>query len=61
MKSLINRLFRRLHRPGVWRLLRRHGWNCQVPVRGALERGEAAIEARKAVGVPLLAGEYSRG
>lgn len=33
---------------GVWKLLRRHGWSCQVPVRRALERDEAAIEVWKA-------------
>ncbi|WP_371750464.1 winged helix-turn-helix domain-containing protein [Streptomyces sp. NBC_01283] len=32
----------------VWRLLKRHGWSCQVPVRRALERDEAAIEVWKA-------------
>jgi transposase len=33
---------------GVWRLLKRHGWSCQVPVRRALERDEATIEVWKA-------------
>ncbi|MEU9056704.1 winged helix-turn-helix domain-containing protein [Streptomyces sp. NPDC048384] len=32
---------------GVWKLLRRHGWTCQVPVRRALERDEAAVEVWK--------------
>ncbi len=28
---------------GVWKLMRRHGWSCQVPVRQAMERDEAAV------------------
>jgi transposase len=28
---------------GVWKLMRRHGWSAQVPVRQALERNEEAI------------------
>jgi hypothetical protein len=32
----------------VWTLLRRHGWSCQVPVRQAIERDEAAIAMWKA-------------
>ena len=29
--------------PGVWGLLRRHGWSCQQPARRAIERNEAAV------------------
>ncbi|MER6695501.1 winged helix-turn-helix domain-containing protein [Streptomyces minutiscleroticus] len=62
VKLLIGRLFHVGYTvQGVWRLLKRHGWSCQVPVRRALERDEAAIEVRKAVGVPPLAGECGRG
>jgi transposase len=32
----------------VWKLMRRHGWSCQVPVRQALERDEAAVAVWKA-------------
>ncbi|MFF3159205.1 winged helix-turn-helix domain-containing protein [Streptomyces sp. NPDC057910] len=32
---------------GVWKLLRRHGWSCQVPVRRAVERDGAAVEVWK--------------
>ncbi|MFD9824974.1 helix-turn-helix domain-containing protein [Streptomyces violascens] len=32
----------------MWRLLKRHGWSCQVPVRRAMERDEEAIEVWKA-------------
>ena len=44
IKTLIGRLFHVGYTiQGVWKLLRRHGWSCQVPVRQALERDEAAI------------------
>jgi transposase len=29
---------------GVRKMLRRHGWSCQVPVRRAIERDDAAVE-----------------
>ncbi|WP_306300065.1 winged helix-turn-helix domain-containing protein [Streptomyces sp. NRRL B-24085] len=49
VKLLIGRLFHVGYSvQGVWRLLKRHGWSCQVPVRRALERDEAAIEVWKA-------------
>jgi transposase len=49
IKTLIGRLFHVGYTvEGVWRLLRRHGWSCQVPVRQAMERDEAAIKAWKA-------------
>nr|WP_246204181.1 winged helix-turn-helix domain-containing protein [Streptomyces tailanensis] len=49
VKVVIGRLFRVGYTvQGVWRLLKRHGWSCQVPVRGALERDEEAIEVWKA-------------
>jgi putative transposase len=49
VKLLIGRLFHIGYTiQGVWRLLRRHGWSCQVPVRRALERDEEAIEVWKA-------------
>src|ERR1700724_2932438 len=32
---------------GTWRLLRRHGWSCQVPVRQAMERDDAAVAVWK--------------
>jgi transposase len=44
IKTLIGRLFHVGYTvEGVWKLMRRHGWSCQVPVRQALERDEAAI------------------
>ncbi|WUH40845.1 winged helix-turn-helix domain-containing protein [Streptomyces sp. NBC_00444] len=49
VKLLIGRLFHVGYTvQGVWRLLKRHGWSCQVPVRRALERDEEAIEVWKA-------------
>ena len=33
--------------PGVWSLLRRRGWTCQLGARRALERDEGAIEVWK--------------
>ncbi|WP_436843926.1 helix-turn-helix domain-containing protein [Streptomyces sioyaensis] len=38
---------RGVHGAGVWKLLHRHGWSCQVPVHRAVERDEAAIEVWK--------------
>src|SRR3954447_4338956 len=44
VKTLIGRLFHLTYtEPGVWYLLQRHGWTCQVPARRAIERDEEAI------------------
>jgi putative transposase len=32
---------------GVWRLMRRHGWSAQVPVRRAIERDDEAVQVWK--------------
>jgi putative transposase len=49
VKTLIGRMFHVGYTvEGVWRLLRRHGWSCQVPVRQAMERDEAAVQMWKA-------------
>ena len=49
IKALIGLLFHVGYTvEGVWKLLRRHGWSCQVPVRQAMERDEEAIAAWKA-------------
>jgi transposase len=49
IKTLIGRLFHIGYTPeGVWKLMRRHGWSCQVPVRQALERDEDAVAVWKA-------------
>ena len=49
VKTLIGRLFHAGYTvQGTWKLLRRHGWSCQVPVRQAMERDEAAIAVWKA-------------
>ena len=48
IKTLIGRLFHVGYTPeGVWKLMRRHGWSCQVPVRQALERDDEAIAVWK--------------
>jgi transposase len=49
IKTLIGKLFHTGYTvEGVWKLLRRHGWSCQVPVRQAMERDEEEIAAWKA-------------
>jgi transposase len=49
IKTLIGKLFRTGYTvEGTWKLLRRHGWSCQVPVRQAMERDEEAVAAWKA-------------
>ena len=48
IKMLIGRLFHVGYTvEGVWKLMRRHGWSCQVPVRRAVERDEEAIAVWK--------------
>ncbi|KPI08045.1 Winged helix-turn helix domain containing protein [Actinobacteria bacterium OV450] len=48
IKLLIGRMFHVGYTvQGVWKLLHRHGWSCQVPVRRAVERDEASIEVWK--------------
>jgi putative transposase len=48
IKLLIGRVFHVGYTvQGVWKLLRRHGWTSQVPVRRAVERDENAIEVWK--------------
>jgi transposase len=49
IKTLIGKLFRVGYTvEGTWKLMRRHGWSCQVPVRQALERDEEAVAVWKA-------------
>ena len=49
IKTLIGRLFHVGYTiEGTSRLLRRHGWSCQVPVRRAMERDDEAIAVWKA-------------
>jgi putative transposase len=49
IKTLIGKLFHVGYTvEGVWKLMRRHGWSCQVPVRQALERDDQAVAAWKA-------------
>ncbi|MGW2084559.1 winged helix-turn-helix domain-containing protein [Streptomyces sp. NPDC001880] len=53
IKTLIGRLFQVSYAvEGTWRLLRRHGWSWQQPVRRAIERVDAA--AREELGTQGL-------
>jgi hypothetical protein len=48
IKTLIGRLFRIGYTvQGVWKLLRRNGWSCQVPARRAIERDDEQIQVWK--------------
>ncbi|MEV0424822.1 winged helix-turn-helix domain-containing protein [Streptosporangium canum] len=48
VKTVIGRMFHLSYSlAGVWKLLRRHGWSCQVPVRRAIERDEEAVAVWK--------------
>jgi transposase len=48
IRDLIARKFRvRYTLPGVWYLLRRLGWTCQMGARRAIERDDGAIEVWK--------------
>jgi putative transposase len=49
VKTLIGKLFHVGYTvEGTWKLLRRHGWSCQVPARQAIERDEDAVAVWKA-------------
>ena len=51
IKTLIGRLFHVGYTvEGTWKLMRRHGWSCQVPVRQAMERDDEAVAVWKAEG-----------
>jgi putative transposase len=57
IKTLIGKLFHVGYTPeGVWKLMRRHGWSCQVPVRQAMERVDAAVAVWKAEVWPDIKG-----
>jgi transposase len=49
IKTLIGKLFHIGYTvEGTWKLMRRHGWSAQVPVRQALERDDEAVAVWKA-------------
>ncbi|WP_367141240.1 winged helix-turn-helix domain-containing protein [Streptomyces sp. STD57] len=55
VKLLIGRMFHVGYMvQGVWKLLRRHGWSAQVPVRWAIERDDEEIEVWKQEVWPLI-------
>jgi transposase len=44
IRRVIGRMFHLTYSlAGVWKLLKRHGWSCQVPARRAIERDEDAV------------------
>ncbi|WEH18439.1 winged helix-turn-helix domain-containing protein [Streptomyces sp. VNUA24] len=48
IKTLIGRMFHIGYTvPGVWKLLRRNGWSCQIPTHRAIERDDGAVEVWK--------------
>ena len=48
IKTLIGKLFHVGYTiEGTWKLMRRHGWSAQVPVRQAIERDDAAVAVWK--------------
>jgi len=49
IKTLIGKLFHVGYTiEGTWKLMRRHGWSAQVPVRQAMERDDDAVAVWKA-------------
>jgi transposase len=55
IRTLIGKLFHVGYTVGgVRKLMRRHGWSCQVPVRQAMERDDSAVEVWKAEVWPQL-------
>ncbi|MGH3419101.1 MAG: winged helix-turn-helix domain-containing protein [Streptosporangiaceae bacterium] len=57
IKTLIGRLFHVGYTvEGTGKLMRRHGWSCQVPVRQAMERDDEAVAVWKAEVWPQLKG-----
>jgi transposase len=48
VRELVIRLFGVAYTlPGVWLLLHRRGWSCQLPARRAVERDDGAVEVWK--------------
>ena len=57
IKTLIGKLFHVGYTvEGTWKLMRRHGWSCQVPVRQAMERDDEAVAVWKAEVWPQIKG-----
>jgi transposase len=57
IKTLIGKLFHVGYTiEGTWKLMRRHGWSAQVPVRQAMERDEDAVAVWKAEVWPEIKG-----
>ncbi|MFC9399183.1 winged helix-turn-helix domain-containing protein [Streptomyces sp. NPDC057027] len=57
IKTLIGRLFHVSYTvEGTWRVLKRHGWSWQQPVRRAIERDDDAVEVWKRETWPRVRG-----
>src|SRR5712691_9139676 len=57
IKTLIGKLFHVGYTvEGTWKLMRRHGWSSQVPVRQAMERDDAAVAVWKSEVWPEIKG-----
>ena len=57
IRTLIGKLFHVGYTvEGVWKLMRRHGWSCQVPVRQAMECDDEAVAVWKAQVWPQIKG-----
>jgi len=57
IKTLIGKLFHVGYTvDGTWKLMRRHGWSSQVPVRQAMERDDAAVAVWKSEVWPEIKG-----
>ena len=57
VRDLVARMFRvRYTIPGIWYLLRRRGWTCQIGARRAIERDDGAVEVWKKETWPEIKG-----
>jgi transposase len=57
IKTLIGRPFRIGYTPeGVWKLMRRHGWSCQVPVPAGARAGQGRSRGVEGRGWPEIKG-----
>ena len=57
VRDLVARTFRVQYTiPGIWYLLRRRGWTCQIGARRAIERDDGAVEVWKKETWPRIKG-----
>ncbi|MER6442344.1 winged helix-turn-helix domain-containing protein [Streptomyces sp. NPDC001185] len=61
LRTLSGRRFHTSHiAQGVAVLLKRHGWTCRVPARGAIERDETAVAGCVMATWPRVEGSWQR-